>query len=111
MSPSGRAKRNITVFEQETGLLNMTRLEAGYVKARLDWCDVSDLVQVTLKEIEKDLTQQQILREVWGPNALDQTHYLRVSIAHLRGKLERDVARPQLITTEPGIGYRLMAAG
>ena len=60
MSPSGRAKRNITVFEQETGLLNMTRLEAGYVKARLDWCDVSDLVQVTLKEIEKDLTQRQL---------------------------------------------------
>ncbi|MCX6927801.1 MAG: DUF4118 domain-containing protein, partial [Verrucomicrobia bacterium] len=41
-------------------LLNMTRLEAGYVKPRLDWCDVNDLVQVTLKEIEKDLARHKV---------------------------------------------------
>ena len=41
-------------------LLNMTRLEAGYVKARLDWCDVNDLLQVTLKEIEKDLARHKL---------------------------------------------------
>lgn len=41
-------------------LLNIARLEAGYVKARMDWCDVSDLFQVTLKEIEKDMTQHNV---------------------------------------------------
>jgi two-component system sensor histidine kinase KdpD len=45
-------------------LLNMTRLEAGFVKARMDWCDVSDLVQVTLKEVEKDLARHKVAVEV-----------------------------------------------
>ena len=45
-------------------LLNMTRLEAGYVKARLDWCDVNDLVQVTLKEIQKDLARHPVTVEL-----------------------------------------------
>ena len=38
----------------------MTRLESGHVKAKLDWCDVADLVQVTLKEIERDLAQHKV---------------------------------------------------
>jgi two-component system KDP operon response regulator KdpE len=54
------------------------------------------------------LTHRQILREVWGPNAVEQTHYLRVYIAHLREKLEVEPSRPQLIVTEPGVGYRLL---
>jgi len=45
-------------------LLNMTRLEAGYVKPRLDWCDVNDLIQVTLKEIEKDLARHKVTVEI-----------------------------------------------
>jgi two-component system, OmpR family, KDP operon response regulator KdpE len=56
------------------------------------------------------VTQRQILTEVWGPNAVEQTHYLRVYAAHLREKLEADPARPELILTEPGIGYRLTAS-
>jgi two-component system sensor histidine kinase KdpD len=41
-------------------LLSMTRLESGHVKAKLDWCDVADLVQVTLKDIEKDLVRHKV---------------------------------------------------
>jgi two-component system sensor histidine kinase KdpD len=41
-------------------LLSMTRLESGHVKPNLDWCDVADLVQVTLKDIEKDLAQHKV---------------------------------------------------
>ena len=41
-------------------LLSMTRLESGHVKAKIDWCDVADLVQVTLKEIAKDLAQHKV---------------------------------------------------
>ena len=45
-------------------LLSMTRLEAGYVKPRLDWCDVKDLVQVTTKELEKDLARHSLRVEI-----------------------------------------------
>ena len=52
-------------------------------------------------------THRQLLEEVWGANYVGQTHYLRVYMAQLRHKLERDPARPRLLATEPGVGYRL----
>jgi two-component system KDP operon response regulator KdpE len=55
------------------------------------------------------LTHRQILREVWGPNA-SEAHYVRVQLAELRKKLEADPARPRLLVTEPGVGYRLRDA-
>jgi two-component system KDP operon response regulator KdpE len=55
----------------------------------------------------KVLTHAQILREVWGPNAATQAHYVRVYMAELRKKLEADPSRPRLLLTEPGVGYRL----
>jgi len=55
----------------------------------------------------KVLTHAQILREVWGPNASSQSHYVRVYMAELRKKLEADPSRPRLLLTEPGVGYRL----
>ena len=45
--------------------------------------------------------------EVWGPAHAHQTHHLRVHMAELRKKVERDPARPRLLVTEPGVGYRL----
>jgi two-component system KDP operon response regulator KdpE len=54
----------------------------------------------------KVLTHRQILREVWGPNATE-AHYVRVQMAELRKKLEAEPARPRLLVTEPGVGYRL----
>lgn len=59
----------------------------------------------------KVLTHAQILREVWGPNASSQSHYVRVYMAELRKKLEADPSRPRLLLTEPGIGYRLADGG
>lgn len=56
------------------------------------------------------LTHRQILSEVWGPNATSHTHYVRVAMAELRKKLEVDPARPQLLLTEPAVGYRLKDA-
>jgi two-component system KDP operon response regulator KdpE len=55
----------------------------------------------------KVLTHAQILREVWGPNAAAQSHYVRVYMAELRKKVEADPSRPRLLLTEPGVGYRL----
>jgi two-component system, OmpR family, KDP operon response regulator KdpE len=53
------------------------------------------------------LTHRQLLREIWGPNAVDETHYLRVHMGALRRKIEADPARPQWLLTEAGVGYRL----
>jgi two-component system KDP operon response regulator KdpE len=50
--------------------------------------------------------QRQLLHEVWGTGYLNQTHYLRQYMAHLRRKLEADPARPKHLLTEPGMGYR-----
>ncbi len=66
------------------------------------------LLRLFVRHAGKVLIHKQILREVWGPNSVDQTHYLRVYIAHLREKLEVDPSHPQLIITEPGVGYRLL---
>jgi DNA-binding response OmpR family regulator len=49
----------------------------------------------------------QLLQEVWGPEYGEETHYLRVHIAHIRAKLEPDPSRPRSLVTEPGVGYRL----
>src|SRR5208337_5418518 len=64
------------------------------------------LLRLFVRHAGKVLTHRQILKEVWGPNAVEQTHYLRVYIAHLRDKLEDDDARPKFILTEPAVGYR-----
>jgi two-component system, OmpR family, KDP operon response regulator KdpE len=66
------------------------------------------LLRLLVQHAGKVLTQRQILKEVWGPNAVEQTHYLRVYMAHLREKLERDHSKPRLFVTEPGVGYRLI---
>jgi two-component system KDP operon response regulator KdpE len=66
------------------------------------------LLRLFVRHAGKVLTHHQILKEVWGPNSVEQTHYLRVYIAHLREKLEADASKPRLIVTEPGVGYRLM---
>lgn len=66
------------------------------------------LLRLLVQHAGKVLTHRQILREVWGPAYVDETHYLRVYFAQLRQKLETNPALPQLILTEPGIGYRLV---
>ena len=53
------------------------------------------------------MTYQQLLKDVWGPRYASQKQYLHVYMGHLRSKLERDPARPRLLRTESGVGYRL----
>ncbi|HKS44004.1 MAG TPA: response regulator [Amycolatopsis sp.] len=52
------------------------------------------------------VSQKQLLREVWGPAYENESHYLRVYLAQLRRKLEREPSRPRHLLTEPGMGYR-----
>jgi len=65
------------------------------------------LLALLARHAGRVLTHRQILREVWGPGQEAQTHYLRVYMAQLRRKLEAESARPRLLITEPGVGYRL----
>lgn len=67
------------------------------------------LLRMLAQNVDRVLTHRQILSEVWGPGHVEQTHYLRVYMAQLRRKIEADSARPKLLLTEPGIGYRLRA--
>lgn len=53
------------------------------------------------------LTHRHLVRAVWGATPVDQSHTLRVHVAALRRKIERDSARPQYLVTEAGVGYRL----
>ena len=54
------------------------------------------------------VTHRQLLADVWGAEYVEHTHYLRLYMAQLRAKLEADPAEPQLLLTEPGVGYRLV---
>ena len=56
----------------------------------------------------KVVTQKQLLREIWGPNAEQQSQYLRVYMMHLRKKIEISDGPDRLLRTESGIGYRLV---
>ncbi len=53
------------------------------------------------------VTHRSLLLDVWGPEFTEHTHYLRLYMAQLRAKLEAEPADPQLLLTEPGVGYRL----
>jgi two-component system KDP operon response regulator KdpE len=53
------------------------------------------------------LTHDNLLREAWGPSAMGQRHYVRVYMAQLRQKIEADPARPRILLTETGVGYRM----
>ena len=68
------------------------------------------LLRLFVRHAGRVLTHRQILREIWGPKSEEHRQYLRVYVTHLRQKIERDPAAPELVKTEPGIGYRLELA-
>jgi len=68
------------------------------------------LLAMLVKHAGKVLTHRQLLLEVWGSHNATQTQALRVYVTQLRHKIEQDPARPRLLLTEPGVGYRLKDA-
>jgi len=66
------------------------------------------LLKVLAQHAGRVVTHKQLLREVWGPNAEEQSQYLRVYMNHLRKKIEVPNAKERLLRTEAGIGYRLV---
>lgn len=64
------------------------------------------LLTVLARNVGRVMTHRQLLKEVWGPGYVEQTHYLRVFMNQLRKKIEPDSTRPQFLLNEPSIGYR-----
>lgn len=68
------------------------------------------MVELLVRNEDRLVTQQQLLKTVWGPQYRSETNYLRVHMAHIRRKLEPEPARPRYFHTEPGMGYRFTGA-
>lgn len=66
-----------------------------------------DLLKELVRNAGRVLTHAHLLRAVWGRGNEGEVHLLRVNVSNLRRKLEADPSRPQIVVTEPGVGYRL----
>ena len=66
------------------------------------------LLKILAQHAGRIVSHQQLLREVWGPNAAEQSQYLRVYMTHLRKKIDSSERGEKLLRTESGIGYRLV---
>jgi two-component system KDP operon response regulator KdpE len=84
------ARRRVQVRQQPAGLTPTEYSLLGYL----------------FKHAGRVLTHDQILKQIWGPECLDSTHYVHVYVHRLRQKLEQDPENPRYLLTEPGVGYR-----
>ena len=86
-------------------------LATGVVKISGDEIHLSPiehkLLMLLATKPGKIFTQRQLLTEIWGPEYVDDTHYLRIHMGRLRAKIEKTTAEPEYLLTELGIGYRL----
>ncbi len=89
------ARREVSVDGRPVSL---TRKEYGVLAA-------------LVAHVGRVVTQQQLLRDLWGPTHIEDTHYLRIVVGKLRQKLGDDPVAPTWLKTEPGVGYRLIDAG
>lgn len=69
------------------------------------------LLEVLVRNPDRLLTRETLLTRVWGPQYTNDTGYLRLYVAQLRKKLERDTAAPRYLRTESGMGYRFTPEG
>lgn len=102
-----RPAEEISVFKQGDLVVDLT----AHVVTRADkevklTATEYALLRLFVKHPGRVLTHRYILREVWGPKSEEHRQYLRVYVTHLRQKIEPDPAKPSLIKTESGIGYR-----
>lgn len=67
------------------------------------------VLALLLRYPDRVVSQQQLLREVWGASHMQDTHYLRIVLGRLRQKLDDDPAAPRWLKTEPGVGYRFLS--
>jgi two-component system KDP operon response regulator KdpE len=67
------------------------------------------VLALLLRHAGRVVSQQQLLREIWGATHIQDTHYLRIVLARLRQKLGDDPAAPRWLKTESGVGYRFLS--
>lgn len=82
------------------------RVTLGGAEVALTRKEYAVLAQLA-RHLGRVVTQQQLLKDIWGPTHVEDTHYLRVVVGHLRQKLGDDPTEPRFIVTEAGVGYRL----
>ncbi len=70
-----------------------------------------DVLALLARHVGRLVSHRQLLSAVWGPAHLNDTHYLRIAVGHIRDKIGDDAADPKFILTEPGVGYRLSENG
>jgi two-component system, OmpR family, KDP operon response regulator KdpE len=106
-----------SLIENSAPIIRMNGLEvdlsARSVKKDNKWLKLTatqySLLAIFVKNEGKALTHKYLLREIWGQDYTEELQYLRVFIAQLRKKIERDANYPEHIITESGVGYRFMA--
>ena len=106
---AGQGKNEEAVFS--SGPLEVDR-ESRQVRVRGQEIRLSAteyaLLLVLVRNAGRVVTHSALLREVWGPNATEHVQYLRVYLGQIRKKLKIDTDCPDVIATEPGVGYRLL---
>jgi two-component system KDP operon response regulator KdpE len=89
-------------------------LDFAYRRVSLNGAEVAltrkeyAVLAMLARHLGRVVTQQQLLKDIWGPTHVEDSHYLRVVVGHLRQKLGDDPAAPRFIVTEAGVGYRLL---
>ena len=99
---TGAEKVTTSAFTVDLAGKTVTRHGADVHLTPTEW----GVLELLARNPDRLVTQQELLRAVWGPGYEKETHYLRVYLAQLRRKLEDDPARPRHLITEPGMGYR-----
>jgi two-component system KDP operon response regulator KdpE len=103
---TGAAETTTFEFGRVRVDLAARRVFAGGAEVKLTKLEF-DLLALLVRNAGKVLTHRYLLKEVWGPHAVEEPHYVRVFMANLRKKLEANPSRPEHLLTEQGVGYRL----
>ena len=106
-APAGEQVQSASIFGPLTVDLAFRRVLLEGVEVGLTRKEYAVLAQLA-RHPGRVITQQQLLKDIWGPTHIDDTHYLRIVVGHLRQKLADDPAAPRFIVTEAGVGYRLL---
>lgn len=101
---------------QESPLINFSDISVNLINRQVTRAGIDlhltpiefRLLSALLANAGKVITQRQLLNQVWGPNYVEHSHYLRIYMGHLRQKLETDPTRPKHLLTETGVGYRFI---
>ena len=100
--------------QQASAQSGSLQVDFAYRRVTLEGSEVSltrkeyAVLAMLARHLGRVVTQQQLLKDIWGPTHVEDSHYLRVVVGHLRQKLGDDPAAPRFIVTEAGVGYRLL---